>query len=179
MYLNLSFVCNRVRSCSHTHGFIHAHTHARARVGLHPLTHTRTQIHVHCTHTHASIRVYNYTHECASTLSHTHRHTHTHTHTSHVLIRQVHSNIFSVCSNTRDLFLHQQEAGCSTNDLNKFFISFNLLLCVVVTVASVLPKVQEGRNHLPFLRQRSHYFRQGKTEGCSSPLVFQVPFCFI
>ena len=177
MYLNLSFVCNTVRSCSHTDGFIHAHTRARARVGSHPLTHTRTQIHVHCTHTHASIRVYNYTHECASTLSHTHRHTHTHT--SHVLITQFHSNIFSVCSNTRDLFLHQQESGCSTNDLNKFFISFNLLLCVVVTVASVLPKVQEGRNHLPFLRQRSHYFRLGKTEGCSSPLVFQVPFCFI
>ena len=156
----------------------HARVHAWARIHLHIHVHRST----YTVHTRTRVSVYTITHTCAHphslSLSHTHTQTHRHTHL-HVLITQFHSNIFSVCSNTRDLFLHQQESGCSTNDLNKFFISFNLLLCVVVTVASVLPKVQEGRNHLPFLLQRSHYFRQGKTEGYSSPLVFQVPFCFI
>ena len=31
--------------------------------------------------------------------------------------------------------------GCS---LNKFLISFNLILCIVMLVLSILPKVQQG-----------------------------------
>ena len=38
-----------------------------------------------------------------------------------------------------------QADGCH---LNKFFVSFNLILCVVVSIISILPKVQEGKIHL-------------------------------
>ncbi|KXJ04742.1 Serine incorporator 3, partial [Exaiptasia diaphana] len=33
-----------------------------------------------------------------------------------------------------------EASGCS---LNKFFISFNLILCIVISVISIFPKVQE------------------------------------
>jgi hypothetical protein len=34
--------------------------------------------------------------------------------------------------------------------LNKFVISFNLLLCIVMLVVSVLPKIQEGKTKRDF-----------------------------
>ena len=36
--------------------------------------------------------------------------------------------------------LYLQSEGCA---LNKFFISFNMILCIVVSIVAVLPKVQE------------------------------------
>jgi len=35
-------------------------------------------------------------------------------------------------------------AGISNCTLPKFFISFNLILCIILTVISILPKIQEG-----------------------------------
>jgi len=29
--------------------------------------------------------------------------------------------------------------------LHKFFVSFNMILCVIISIASVLPKIQEGQ----------------------------------
>ena len=34
-----------------------------------------------------------------------------------------------------------QASGCH---LNKFLISFNLIMCIVLSVISILPKIQEG-----------------------------------
>lgn len=47
-------------------------------------------------------------------------------------------------------FVFYTTAGdCS---LNKFFISFNLILCVIITVISILPKVQEMQPHSGILQ---------------------------
>ena len=46
-----------------------------------------------------------------------------------------------------------QSAGCA---LHKFFISFNLILCVIISIVSVHPKVQEHQPRSGLLQVRSH-----------------------
>ena len=36
--------------------------------------------------------------------------------------------------------------------LHKFFISFNLILCIIVSVMAVIPKIQEGKKQTNFPR---------------------------
>ncbi|WAR17304.1 SERC1-like protein [Mya arenaria] len=45
-------------------------------------------------------------------------------------------------------YAHESECG-----LNKFFVSFNMILCVAVSVISILPKIQEDRACNPSLTQ--------------------------
>jgi hypothetical protein len=40
------------------------------------------------------------------------------------------------------LFMYYGKEGCG---LQKFFISFNLILCLIFSLISILPKVQEGK----------------------------------
>ncbi|XP_064651953.1 serine incorporator 1-like isoform X2 [Lineus longissimus] len=44
---------------------------------------------------------------------------------------------------------YTQPDGCS---LNKFFISFNLILCIIASIVSVLPKIQEVNPHSGLLQ---------------------------
>lgn len=43
--------------------------------------------------------------------------------------------------NSVGILLCFQDAECG---LHKFFVSFNLILCVGISVVSILPKIQEG-----------------------------------
>ena len=50
-------------------------------------------------------------------------------------------SIFVVCiTGVVLMYVFYGKSGCS---LNQFFISFNLILCVILSVMSILPKVQE------------------------------------
>ena len=62
-----------------------------------------------------------------------------------------HSTLLHLLYNSKNGIIHKwqyslnvshllQSEGCA---LNKFFISFNMILCIVVSVVAILPKVQE------------------------------------
>ena len=38
--------------------------------------------------------------------------------------------------------MHVLQPDCA---LHKFFVSFNMILCVIISITSILPKIQEGQ----------------------------------
>ncbi|NXX69024.1 SERC3 protein, partial [Spizella passerina] len=57
---------------------------------------------------------------------------------------------------------------------NKFFISFNMILCITVSIVSILPKVQ-----VLFFSFLLAYQAGMKWEGCSSSSTFTVVHCLL
>jgi len=39
------------------------------------------------------------------------------------------------------VIVHVLQPDCG---LHKFFVSFNMILCIIISIASILPKIQEG-----------------------------------
>ena len=99
--LNLAFMFNLTKLCTHTHVHTHicthtfAHTHTHTHICTHTCVHTHTCTHTHththicahthvhphtctCTHTRAHTHACACTHTCACTHAHTHAHAYTH-----------------------------------------------------------------------------------------------------
>ena len=47
------------------------------------------------------------------------------------------------------VIVHVLQSDCG---LHKFFVSFNMILCIIISIASVLPKIQEGWFYVVFIR---------------------------